>query len=68
MLDKKLLKIREAVLLPLGVSLLLFASYLLLPTLKYFVPYLLEILMLAALWIPEKVIFRKSSKKQEVVS
>ena len=68
MLDKKLLKTRDVVLLPLGVSLLLFASYLLLPALKYFVPYLLEILMLAALWIPEKVIFWKSSKKQEVVS
>jgi len=67
MLDKKLLKISDAVLLPLSASLLLFVSYLLLPVLKYFIPYLLEILMLAALWFPEKIIFWKKSKKQEAV-
>jgi hypothetical protein len=53
------------VLLPLGASLLLFVSYLLLPALKYFVPYFLEILLLAALWFPEKVIFWEVLKKQE---
>ena len=65
MLDKKLLKTGDAVLLPLGASLLLFVSYLLLPVLKYFVPYFLEILLLAALWFPEKVIFWEVSKRQE---
>jgi hypothetical protein len=62
MLDKKLLKTGDAVLLPLGASLLLFVSYLLLPAVKYFVPYFLEILLLAALWFPEKVIFWERSK------
>jgi hypothetical protein len=61
-LDKNLLKTRDAVLLPLGASLLLFASYLLLPALKYIVPYLLMILILAALWYPEKIIFWGKSK------
>jgi hypothetical protein len=66
-LDKKLLKISDAVLIPLIASLLLFISYLLIPVLKYFVPYLLEIVILAALWFPEKVIFWEMSKKQEAV-
>jgi hypothetical protein len=66
-LDKKLLKTKEAVLLPLGASVLLFVSYFLLPVLKYVVPYLLEIGMLALLWFPERVIFWERSKKQEVV-
>jgi len=67
MLDKKLLKTSDAVLLPLSASLLLFVSYLLLPALKYFIPYLLEVLMLAALWFPEKIIFWEGLKKQEAV-
>jgi hypothetical protein len=67
MLDKKLLKPRDAVLMPLVASLLLFVSYLLIPVLKYFVPYFLEIIILAALWFPEKVIFWEISKKQEAV-
>ena len=66
-LDKKLLKISDAVLIPLIASLLLFVSYLLIPVLKYYVPYLLEILLLAALWFPEKVIFWEMAKKQEAV-
>ena len=65
MLDKKLLKTREAVLLPLSASLLLFVSYLLLPVLKYFIPYLLEILLLVALWFPEKVTFWVKSEEHE---
>jgi hypothetical protein len=68
LLDNKLLKTREAVLLPLGASMLLFISYFLLPVFKYVVPYLLEIILLAALWYPEKVIFWKRPKKQEVVA
>jgi hypothetical protein len=60
MLNRKLLKTQEAVLLPLEASLLLFVSYFLLPVLKYVVPYLLEIIFLAALWFPEKVLFWKS--------
>ena len=67
MLDKKLLKISNAALMPLIASLLLFVSYFLIPTLKYFVPYLLEIIILAALWFPEKVIFWEMSIKQEAV-
>src|ERR1700690_146109 len=47
MLDRKLLKPGEAVLLPLSISVVLFVSYFLLPVLKYFVPYLLEIILLA---------------------
>jgi hypothetical protein len=68
MLDKKLLKISDAVFLPLSASLLFFVSYLLLPVLKYIVPYLLEILLLAALWFPEKVLFWEKSRKGETVS
>jgi len=68
LLDNKLLKTREAVLLPLGASMLLFISYFLLPVFKYVVPYLLEIILLAALWYPEKVIFWKRPKKLEVVA
>lgn len=60
MLDKGLLKTSQAVLLPLGVSLLLFTSFLLVPALKYIVLYLLIILILAALWRPEKIIFWQS--------
>jgi len=60
MLDKCLLKTSQAVLLPLGVSLLLFTSFLLVPALKYIVLYLLIILILAALWRPEKIIFWQS--------
>ena len=59
MLDKKLLKTSEAVLLPLAASLLMFVSFLLLPGLKYIVYYILIFLMLAALWFPEKIIFWK---------
>ena len=66
-LDKKLLKTQEAVLLPLGASVLLFISYFLLPGLKYVVPYLVEIVTLALLWFPERVIFWERSKKQEAV-
>jgi hypothetical protein len=57
MLNKGLLKTSQAVLLPLGVSLLLFASFLLVPALKYIVLYLLILLILAALWRPEKIVF-----------
>jgi Glycosyltransferase family 87 len=64
MLEKKLLKPGEAVLLPLCASLLLFISYFLLPALKYFIPYLLEIILLAALWFPERVIFWERKNKQ----
>ncbi len=60
MLDKGLLKTSQAVLLPLGVSLLLFTSFLLVPALKYIVLYLLIILILAALWRPEKIVFWQS--------
>jgi hypothetical protein len=56
MLDKGLLKTSQAVLMPLGVSLLLFTSFLLVPALKYIVLYLLIILILFALWYPEKII------------
>jgi hypothetical protein len=63
MLDKKLLKPRDAVLIPLVASLLLFVSYLLIPVLKYFIPYLLEILFLAALWYPEKIAIWKRVEK-----
>ena len=51
MLNKKILKTRDAVLLPLGVSILLFASFLLLPALKYIVLYLLMIMILVATMI-----------------
>ena len=67
MLDKKLLKPGEAVLLPLCTSLLLFISYFLFPALKYFIPYLVEIILLAVLWFPEKAIFWRGLKKPEVV-
>ena len=60
MLDKGLLKTSQAVLLPLGVSLLLFTSFLLVPALKYIVLYLLIILILSALWRPEKIVFWQS--------
>jgi len=51
-LDKKLLKISDAVLIPLIASLLLFVSYLLIPVLKYYVPYLLEILFAGCVMVP----------------
>ena len=56
-LAKNLLKTGQAVLLPLGVSFVLFASFLLLPALKYIVFYVLIILILVALWRPEILIF-----------
>ena len=64
MLEKSLLKPKEAVLLPLVASLLLFFSYLLFPLLKYFIPYLLEAVLVTALWLPEKVIFWEKPKRQ----
>jgi hypothetical protein len=67
LLDKELLKTRDVVLLPLGASVLLFASYFLLPVLKYVIPYLLEIILLAGLWFPEKVIFWQRSEKKEAL-
>jgi hypothetical protein len=65
MLNQKLLKTDETVLIPLAASILLFISYLLLPILKYVVPYLMMIIVLAALWFPEKIAFWKRKEIQE---
>ncbi|MGB8214238.1 MAG: glycosyltransferase family 87 protein [Anaerolineales bacterium] len=66
LLDKKLMQPGEVVLLPLVISLLLFTSFLLLPGLKYLVYYALLLWMVVALRYPEKVVFWKRIKKQEV--
>jgi hypothetical protein len=67
MQDKKLLRTSDVVLLPLGISLVMFVSFLLIPGLKYIMLYIIEILILAALWFPEKVIFWGNTEKPKDV-
>jgi hypothetical protein len=59
LLNRKILKLETAVLAPLGLSLILFISYLLIPIFKYAVLYPIMLAMLALLWFPEKVLFRR---------
>ncbi len=60
LLEKKLIKVDDAVLVPLALSLIFFTTYLFLPVLKYTILYLVMALILLVLWAPEKMPFKRS--------
>ncbi len=66
LLGKGLIKIENAVLLPLGLTAVLFLTYLIFPVLKYPILYPLMLLMILMAWFPEKIIFWHKNKEQEV--
>ncbi len=60
LLDKRLMSIETAAVLPLGWTMLFFISSLFIPALKDLVLYPPMLLIALALWWPEKLIFRMS--------
>ena len=64
LLEKKLIKVNDAVLVPLALSLILFTTYLFLPVLKYAILYLVMALILLVLWAPAKLPFKRSDLEE----
>jgi hypothetical protein len=67
LLDKRLMRIESVILLPLGLSLILFITYFFLPSMKYFILYPIMGLLLVVLWFPEKVIFWQKKNAEELM-
>lgn len=66
LLKKDIMKIEHVTLLPLGLTIVLFVSYWIIPVLNYYILYSLMLLMLVVLWFPEKIVFWKKKTDQEV--
>jgi hypothetical protein len=64
LLEKKLIKVNDAVLVPLALSLILFTTYLFLPVLKYAILYLVMALILLVLWAPAKLPIKRSDLEE----
>jgi hypothetical protein len=66
LIGRKLTTVESAVMLPLGVTILLFITYFFLPALKYPILYPLMALIVLALWFPEKIVFWRRKADLEV--
>lgn len=65
LLERERVPVEQAVLLPLGASLVLFFGFFIVPGLKYPSIYLLMVLLVGLLWLPEKLILAWERQKLE---